>query len=224
MIARVLIAEHTDPAAIAQERDDSAETGASIKELHPRATALRADIFVDSAVAELLINRGGAMAREHRRQQLREGLPVAEMTEDDDAGAAGFCFALRSLEVVDFNTTRDGIERHRRHLDARKKIRAEAPETAAHEAALLRRGQLAREGDGHVVPREPAVVREREPGDRTKEIAQPKEQPQRERRDGRGARADQDVNAKIEHAGSALRPPADTRAQRKIACAALQSI
>ena len=74
---------------------------------------------------------------------------------------------------------------------------------AADNPSQFPRRLLLRKGDVEITPREPAIVREQQPGTQSHEISDGKQNAQRKCARDRRARAIQKVNAEIEHAGSA---------------------
>ena len=57
MIARVLIAQNSDAASFAQERDRTAKAFAPVKQFHAGASPFSPHIRVDVWIAELLVKR-----------------------------------------------------------------------------------------------------------------------------------------------------------------------
>src|SRR5450432_2855427 len=108
---------------------------------------------------------------------------------------------MHRIQIFCFDISRQFFRRHRTHLDAADQIGAEALEMAASDPSQFPGRFFLREGNLEIAPREAAIFREQQPGAQAHEISDGEQNAHRKCARDRRARAIQEVNAEIEHAG-----------------------
>lgn len=137
MIAGVLIGEDADDAAGAKELDGLAEALLTVEELDAGAAAFLADMGVDGAVPERLVNGAERDVTEVFREDLREEFPIAEVAQGYHDGAAGAELRMHEVFAFEGNAFRHLLERHGAEFDGGEEVGAETCEMAAGEAVQL---------------------------------------------------------------------------------------
>jgi hypothetical protein len=108
-------------------------------------------------------------------------------------------------EIFHFYMARQFFHRHRDHLEAAKKIGAEALKISAADTAQLPSRFFSPKSDLEIPSSEPPVLRKQQPGAQAEEFSDsPEESHRQNARDGR-PRAVQKIDAEIEHAEAASR-------------------
>ena len=202
VIAGVLVAQNSDRTAAAQQFTRAIEPVLTIEHLYFGARATLANIGVDPAVAQLLVNRRVPHVSEVFRQEQRKQFPVPHVAEREDDAPAGGQLARHGFQVFDGRELIDFFERHSADADAAKQVCAESLELFANERANFIGRLLVPEGNRQVMPRKTPVLPRDQPRAEAGKFADAKQQPKRQRADDRRGRAIQNVNAEIEHAGS----------------------
>ena len=128
----MLVAQNADRPAAAQQFDGAMESFAAVKQFHSGASSHTADVRIDVAVTELLINRAVSNITDVVGEKLREQFPVAQMTENEHHRSAIAQLAMHRLDVFDLNVPNHFLHRHRAQFYAAKKVCSQTLKVQTH--------------------------------------------------------------------------------------------
>ncbi len=126
----MLIDEHADASARAEQSHRAGESFLALKSFQPVTRATFADISIDVGITEPLINRA-ALAAKRDRRELRVQFPIAKMADDENKTAVLVNDALDNFRIFHRHDRENFVAAHRGELEAREQIRAKVCEMFA---------------------------------------------------------------------------------------------